>query len=139
MKSTLVLVLTMFLCQHSGNTVSNLSSTRALAEVTRQYGGDYVASAVGEAHVVEPMKTTLLLVEKAMVGRLPDLHYGRDAWWCCYSSIYANRTVCFCFAKPIPKLLREKLQINLTQILMLKVCSTPLQTDIQTIRHVLMG
>ena len=91
--------------------------TRAVAEVTRQYGGDYIASAVGEAHVVELMKkTTLLLVEKAMVGGFTltfimvvmpwlVLHYS--------SRIYANKTVCFCFAKPSPNWLMRK-EINLT-------------------------
>lgn len=65
----------------SGNTVSNLSSTRALAEVTRQYGGNYVASAVGEAHVVELMKKTNAVIGGEGNGGViyPDLHYGRDA------------------------------------------------------------
>ena len=64
-----------------GNTVSNLSSTRALAEVTSQYGGNYVASAVGEAHVVEMMKKTNAVIGGEGNGGViyPDLHYGRDA------------------------------------------------------------
>ena len=53
---TLVACADYVLRTNPGNTVSNLSSTRALAEVTSQYGGNYVASAVGEAHVVELMK-----------------------------------------------------------------------------------
>jgi phosphomannomutase len=64
-----------------GNTVSNLSSTRALADVTRSKGGQYFASAVGELNVVEKMKT-----ENAVIGGegnggiiYPELHYGRDA------------------------------------------------------------
>ena len=63
------------------NTVSNLSSTRALRDVTEKYNGSYSASAVGEVNVVEMMKKT-----KAVVGGegnggviLPELHYGRDA------------------------------------------------------------
>lgn len=64
-----------------GNTVSNLSSTRALRDVTEKQGGKYSASAVGEVNVVTMMKET-----KAVIGGegnggiiLPELHYGRDA------------------------------------------------------------
>lgn len=64
-----------------GNTVSNLSSTRALRDVTEKHGGTYNASAVGEVNVVKMMKDT-----KAIIGGegnggiiLPELHYGRDA------------------------------------------------------------
>jgi phosphomannomutase len=64
-----------------GNTVSNLSSTRALRDVTELQGGVYSASAVGEVNVVQMMKET-----KAVIGGegnggiiLPELHYGRDA------------------------------------------------------------
>lgn len=64
-----------------GNTVSNLSSTRALRDITELQGGSYSASAVGEVNVVKMMKET-----KAIIGGegnggiiLPELHYGRDA------------------------------------------------------------
>jgi len=64
-----------------GNTVSNLSSTRALRDVTEISGGRYSAAAVGEVHVVNKMKET-----KAVIGGegnggiiVPDFHYGRDA------------------------------------------------------------
>ncbi len=64
-----------------GNTVSNLSSTRALRDVTEKHNGTYKASAVGEVNVVKMMKET-----KAIIGGegnggviLPELHYGRDA------------------------------------------------------------
>ncbi|MDQ3046609.1 MAG: phosphoglucosamine mutase [Bacteroidota bacterium] len=64
-----------------GNTVSNLSSTRALRDVTEKHGGQYSASAVGEVNVVKMMKEV-----KAIIGGegnggiiLPELHYGRDA------------------------------------------------------------
>lgn len=78
---TLVACADYVLGHRSGNTVSNLSSTRALAEVTHQYGGDYVASAVGEAHVVELMKKTNAVIGGEGNGGViyPDLHYGRDA------------------------------------------------------------
>jgi phosphomannomutase len=64
-----------------GNTVSNLSSTRALAEVTQSHGGDYAASAVGEAHVVALMKKTNAVIGGEGNGGViyPELHYGRDA------------------------------------------------------------
>jgi phosphomannomutase len=78
---TLVACADYVLRTNPGNTVSNLSSTRALAEVTHQYGGNYVASAVGEAHVVELMKKTNAVIGGEGNGGViyPDLHYGRDA------------------------------------------------------------
>jgi phosphomannomutase len=78
---TLVACADYVLRTNPGNTVSNLSSTRALAEVTGQYGGNYVASAVGEAHVVEMMKKTDAVIGGEGNGGViyPDLHYGRDA------------------------------------------------------------
>ncbi|MBN8703898.1 MAG: phosphoglucosamine mutase [Bacteroidetes bacterium] len=64
-----------------GNSVSNLSSTRALRDITEKAGGTYTAAAVGEVNVVKKMKET-----KAVIGGegnggiiLPELHYGRDA------------------------------------------------------------
>ena len=78
---TLVACADYVLRTNPGNTVSNLSSTRALAEVTSQYGGNYVPSAVGEAHVVEMMKKTNAVIGGEGNGGViyPDLHYGRDA------------------------------------------------------------
>jgi phosphomannomutase len=71
-----------YVLTHSpGNTVSNLSSTKALADVTKSKGGMYFTSAVGELNVVEKMKA-----ENAVIGGegnggiiYPELHYGRDA------------------------------------------------------------
>ncbi|HNQ84247.1 MAG TPA: phosphoglucosamine mutase, partial [Bacteroidales bacterium] len=62
-------------------TVSNLSSTRALKDVTERYGGQYFASAVGEVNVVEMMKKTRAVIGGEGNGGViyPDLHYGRDA------------------------------------------------------------
>lgn len=78
---TLVAVADYILQQKPGNTVSNLSSSRALRDVTLQRGGEYFAAAVGEVNVVEKMKDV-----KAVIGGegnggiiVPDLHYGRDA------------------------------------------------------------
>jgi phosphomannomutase len=65
----------------NGNTVSNLSSTRALADVTEKAGGAYFASAVGEVHVVELMKAKNAIIGGEGNGGViyPELHYGRDA------------------------------------------------------------
>lgn len=64
-----------------GNTVSNLSSTRALRDVTAKYGGQYHAAAVGEVNVVEKMKAVNAVIGGEGNGGiiLPELHYGRDA------------------------------------------------------------
>jgi phosphomannomutase len=71
-----------FVLQHkNGNTVSNLSSTRALRDVTEKHGASYAASAVGEVNVVEMMKATGAVIGGEGNGGviLPELHYGRDA------------------------------------------------------------
>ena len=78
---TLVAVADYVLSKKKGNTVSNLSSTRALRDITEKAKGKYTAAAVGEVNVVNAMKET-----KAVIGGegnggviFPDLHYGRDA------------------------------------------------------------
>ena len=65
----------------NGNTVSNLSSTRALQDVTEKAGGQYFASAVGEVNVVTMMKEKDAVIGGEGNGGViyPDLHYGRDA------------------------------------------------------------
>lgn len=64
-----------------GNTVSNLSSTKALKDITEKHGGKYAASAVGEVNVVEKMKETKAIIGGEGNGGIiyPELHYGRDA------------------------------------------------------------
>ncbi len=64
-----------------GTTVSNLSSTRALRDVTEKHGGTYTASAVGEVNVVKLMKETKAIIGGEGNGGVifPELHYGRDA------------------------------------------------------------
>lgn len=64
-----------------GNTVSNLSSTRALRDVTEKAGGRYAAAAVGEVNVVTKMKETNAVIGGEGNGGIiyPELHYGRDA------------------------------------------------------------
>lgn len=78
---TLVAVADYILQQKPGNTVSNLSSSRALRDVTLQRGGEYFAAAVGEVNVVEKMKAVKALIGGEGNGGIivPDLHYGRDA------------------------------------------------------------
>lgn len=78
---TLVTVADYVLKHTPGNTVSNLSSTRALRDVTRQYGAEYNAAAVGEVNVVTKMKETGAVIGGEGNGGViyPALHYGRDA------------------------------------------------------------
>jgi phosphomannomutase len=71
-----------YVLQHTrGNTVSNLSSTRALRDVTQKWGGDYHAAAVGEVNVVTKMKEVHAVIGGEGNGGViyPELHYGRDA------------------------------------------------------------
>ena len=78
---TLVTVADYILRHTPGNTVSNLSSTRALRDVTRNYGMEYNASAVGEVNVVKKMKDTNAVIGGEGNGGViyPEAHYGRDA------------------------------------------------------------
>ncbi len=78
---TLVAVADYVLKYKKGNTVSNLSSTRALKDITLKHGGEYNASAVGEVNVVETMKSTNAVIGGEGNGGIiyPELHYGRDA------------------------------------------------------------
>ena len=78
---TLVSVADYILSKNPGNTVSNLSSTSALAEVTSKYSCSYSASAVGEVNVVKKMKEVNAVIGGEGNGGViyPELHYGRDA------------------------------------------------------------
>jgi phosphomannomutase len=78
---TLVAVADYVLSKTPGNTVSNLSSSRALRDITEQRGGKYEASAVGEVNVVELMKKTNAVLGGEGNGGIiyPEIHYGRDA------------------------------------------------------------
>ncbi len=78
---TLVTVADYVLTHTPGNTVSNLSSTRALRDVTRKYGQAYNAAAVGEVNVVTKMKETHAVIGGEGNGGViyPESHYGRDA------------------------------------------------------------
>jgi phosphomannomutase len=78
---TLVACADYVLSHTKGNTVSNLSSTRALCDVTVKHGGTYTASAVGEVNVVAAMKANNAIIGGEGNGGiiLPESHYGRDA------------------------------------------------------------
>lgn len=78
---TLVAVADYVLSKTPGNTVSNMSSSRALKDVTERHGGMYEASAVGEVNVVELMKKNNAIIGGEGNGGIiyPEIHYGRDA------------------------------------------------------------
>lgn len=78
---TLVAVSDYVLSKRKGNTVSNLSSTRALKDITEQRGGQYFPAAVGEVNVVTKMKEVSAVIGGEGNGGIivPDFHYGRDA------------------------------------------------------------
>jgi phosphomannomutase len=78
---TLVAVADYILGKRKGNTVSNMSSTKALKEVTMKHGGEYFPSAVGEVNVVKKMKDVNAVIGGEGNGGIivPDFHYGRDA------------------------------------------------------------
>lgn len=78
---TLVAVADYVLSKTPGNTVSNMSSSRALRDITQKHGGTYEASAVGEVNVVELMKKNNAIIGGEGNGGIiyPELHYGRDS------------------------------------------------------------
>jgi phosphomannomutase len=78
---TLVAVADYILTHRKGNTVSNMSSTKSLKEITHNHGGEYFPSAVGEVNVVNKMKEVNAVIGGEGNGGIivPDFHYGRDA------------------------------------------------------------
>ncbi len=78
---TLVAIADFVLKNTPGNTVSNMSSSRALKDITQRYNGTYTASAVGEVNVVSKMKETNAVIGGEGNGGIiyPELHYGRDS------------------------------------------------------------
>lgn len=78
---TLVAIADYVLSKTPGNTVSNMSSSRALRDITEKHNGSYQASAVGEVNVVELMKATNAIIGGEGNGGIiyPEIHYGRDA------------------------------------------------------------
>ena len=78
---TLVAVADYVLQHKKGNAVSNMSSTKALKDITLKHGGEYFSSPVGEVNVVEKMKEKNAVIGGEGNGGIivPDFHYGRDA------------------------------------------------------------
>ncbi len=78
---TLVAVADYVLKHRQGNTVSNMSSTKALKELTHKHGGEYFPSSVGEVNVVRKMKEVNAVIGGEGNGGIivPDFHFGRDA------------------------------------------------------------
>ena len=116
---TLVAIADYILSKEAGNTVSNLSSTRALSDVTINRGGKYFASAVGEVNVVTAMK-----ISNAVIGGegnggviVPDLHYGRDALAgiAIFLSLLAEKNMAMSALKatyPVYEIIKDKVDLT---------------------------
>jgi phosphomannomutase len=116
---TLVACADYVLGKSPGNTVSNMSSTRALKDVTESHGGSYQASAVGEVNVVKMMKATNAVIGGEGNGGIiyPELHYGRDALVgiALFLSLLAERKVAVSTLKAsYPQYYMSKKKIELT-------------------------
>ena len=115
---TLVAVADYILKSKKGNTVSNLSSTRALRDVTEQAGGTYTAASVGEVNVVNVMKETKAIIGGEGNGGVifPELHYGRDALMgiALFLTHVPVRHESICVAQDIAKYHISKNKIELT-------------------------
>lgn len=138
---TLVAIADYVLQQHpGGNTVSNLSSTRALRDVTEKHGGTYHAAAVGEVNVVTQMKAVNAVIGGEGNGGViyPALHYGRDA----LVGIGVFLTQLAAFGKPISFLRRSypdytisKNKIQLTPEIDVDALLVKLQEKYQHLPH----
>ncbi|WP_027137014.1 phosphoglucosamine mutase [Gaetbulibacter saemankumensis] len=116
---TLVACADYVLGRQEGNTVSNLSSSRALKDITIKYGGKYTASAVGEVNVVIEMKKTNAVIGGEGNGGIiyPDSHYGRDSLVgvALFLSHLANKKVsCKTLRNSYPEYFMSKNKIELT-------------------------
>jgi len=116
---TLVAVADYVLSKKSGNTVSNLSSTRALCDVTENFGGKYTASAVGEVNVVTAMKNVNAIIGGEGNGGIiyPEIHYGRDALVgiaLFLSHLAHQKTICSQLRAKYPPYFISKNKIELT-------------------------
>lgn len=116
---TLVAVADYILSKEKGNTVSNLSSTRALSDITQKHGGKYFASAVGEVNVVNMMKSCNAVIGGEGNGGVivPELHYGRDALAgiALFLSLYAERRLTMTDLKasyPSYQIIKDKIELN---------------------------
>jgi phosphomannomutase len=116
---TLVAIADYLLSHTPGNTVSNLSSTRALRDITEKYGGNYTAAAVGEVNVVAEMKRVNAIIGGEGNGGViyPELHYGRDALVgiaLFLSHLAKKGTTCSELRKTYPSYVISKNKIELT-------------------------
>ncbi len=116
---TLVACADYVLSKTPGNTVSNMSSTRALRDVTEKHGGIYEASAVGEVNVVKLMKKNKVVIGGEGNGGIiyPDSHYGRDALVgvALFLSLLAERKISVSeLRKTYPNYFMSKKKIQLT-------------------------
>ncbi len=116
---TLVACADYVLSKQSGNTVSNLSSSRALRDVTLKHGGKYQASAVGEVNVVQLMKETNAVIGGEGNGGIiyPSSHYGRDSLVgvALFLSHLANKKMsCKALRESYPTYFMSKNKIQLT-------------------------
>jgi len=117
---TLVAVADLVLSENPGNTVSNLSSTRALSDITEKFGKKYFASAVGEVNVVECMKENYAIIGGEGNGGviLPELHYGRDALVgiaLFLTNLAKSKLKCSEFRKKFPEYHISKNRVDLTE------------------------
>ncbi len=116
---TLVAIADYILSHTSGNTVSNLSSTRALADVTKKHGGAYSAAAVGEVNVVSKMREVKAVIGGEGNGGViyPEIHYGRDALVgiALFLTFLAKKNMaCSALRKTYPEYFISKNKIELT-------------------------
>ena len=116
---TLVACADYVLGKTKGNTVSNLSSSRALRDITLKHGGNYKASAVGEVNVVELMKETNAIIGGEGNGGIiyPESHYGRDSLVgvaLFLSHLANNKTTCKTLRDSYPSYFMSKSKIELT-------------------------
>lgn len=116
---TLVAIADYILSRQKGNTVSNLSSTRALSDVTHKHGGQYIASAVGEVNVVNAMKANQAIIGGEGNGGVivPELHYGRDAMAgiAVFLSLLAEKQMSMSALKstyPAYEIIKDKLELT---------------------------
>ena len=116
---TLVAIADYILSRQKGNTVSNLSSTRALSDVTHKHGGQYIASAVGEVNVVNAMKANQAIIGGEGNGGVivPELHYGRDAMAgiAIFLSLLAEKQMSMSALKstyPAYEIIKDKLELT---------------------------
>jgi len=122
---TLVAVADYILAQRPGNTVSNMSSTKSLKEITHKYGCEYHPSAVGEVNVVNRMKEVNAVIGGEGNGGIivPDFHYGRDALigiGLFLSALAHHKNGCKSFRARYPDYIISKNKIELSESLDVK-------------------